>query len=188
MSQLRIIPLVLAPAFMALTGCQSVPMPWQDSHQATEQVRTVNQARWQKSDAQSNILQKIQQNLLDNQSLLVFIRQPDQNDRFSSTNIGVDGRFQVSLQGGYYSELVTCSGKHALSAQITGNQSNDLDIQAQSYQFAAKNTYYFLVTPATQNSAASIQPITTEQGMQLLQNSQRQAHQIGRVVSQCPNT
>lgn len=187
MSQLRIASLVLVPMFMGLVGCQSVSIPFNKTPNTQQQVRTVNQVRWQKSSAASGVLSKIEQNLMDNQSLLVFIRPPDQANRFSSTNIGVDGRFQVSLQGGYYSELVTCSGQHALSAQVTGNWSNDLDRQAQSYQFDPKQTYYFLVTPS-QFGVASIKSIATEQAAQLLQGSQRQAHQIGRVMKQCGNT
>lgn len=175
-----------------LVGCQTISAKLNHNHhnadasaqvnEDAQEIRNINQVTWHKSEKVTD--NYVNTDMSDEQSRLVFIRLADDGDRFTSTNVGIDNRFQVSLQGSRYSEVVTCAGEHELSVQNTGNLSNDLAVAAQIYQFDPEQTYYFLVTP--QNGiSANLSPLQPAQAQQMLGDMQRQTHQISRVSNDC---
>lgn len=182
--------LVSIAAMTGLVGCQTISAKTNHSRDSIsteandnkQEIRNINQVTWHKSE--KVVGNFIENDISEQQSRLVFIRLSDQGDRFSSANIGIDNRFQVSLQSNRFSEVVTCAGEHALSVQSTGKQSNDLESAPQTYKFDPQKTYFFLVTPEN-GVAANLRPIQSEQANELLIGTQRQTHQISRVISDC---
>lgn len=128
-------------------------------------------------------------NLSANEINLIFIRPLDGDNLQSTANIGIDGRFHVSLQPGDYSQLRYCSGEHNISINPTSLKTNDLT-----------NTYSHLVTlSAQQNHYLQVEVIDTTGGPQLSklkpsyalqllnnQNQSEKTNQISRVVADCP--
>ena len=180
--------LLTVTTLTGVVGCQTIAPTSQqnptNSKADAQEVRNINQVTWHKSEGTKNT--HITTDISQEQSRLVFIKLTDQEDRQSSTNIGIDNRFQVSLQNNRYSEVVTCAGVHEISTQPTSELSNDLAKQAQKYSFAPERTYYFLITPET-SAATSLQALQPQQAKELLKNTQRQTHQISRVTNDCTN-
>lgn len=142
--------------------------------------RHVNQVLWHKSDMNKPELSN--QQIPDNMSRLIFIRPQDNQPLQTSINIGVDGDFQTSLQGGHYSEVLACSGDREVSANITGIKINNLLANAEQFDLKPQQTYYFYVDINDYNQTPRIRLITPESAQSSLNSKARQNHQISRVV------
>lgn len=171
----------LSIAMLAVTvsGCQALAP---NSVSGPDGIRHVNQVTWDKTGEPFSAPDD--QLLADDQSRLVFIRTWDGAALETSANIGIDNRFQVSLQGQRYSEVVTCAGSHQISAQITGNKTNQLIKMDQHFKLAPKTTHYISVEYADDNQVR-LQELTAAEALTLLKDAPRQTHQISRVVNNC---
>lgn len=175
---------------LSLTGCQALSA--QNSHHisSTEDgVRQVGTVMWDKTGNQFSIPND--QELKSDEARLVFVRKFDEDALQTSTNIGINDRFQVSLQPGQYSDVITCAGNQDINTEITGVKTNKLSNQKFNYNVTPKNTHYFEVS-VDNNNLPSLIPISQNHALNLLQDSVRQTHQISRVVTECvsptPNT
>lgn len=168
---------------MALTGCQTMTNQPISNADGTRQV---NQVRWDKTGDAFSVPSTA--DLSTEQARLIFIRPLDQDPLQSSANIGIDDRFQVSLQPGQYSEVITCGGAHNISAEITGNKNNKLIDQSMAQTLKPQQNHYYLVVVDAAGQP-SIGPITQAQATAVINDTkqpvERQTHQISRVVDTC---
>lgn len=120
-----------------------------------------------------------------NQSRLVFIRSKAVADMQSSGNIGIDNRFQVSLQNSNYSSVYACAGEHKINIKPTGAKTNNLNQEAVTYDADAGTTHYYYID-LDNNGVPKLASITKEDASTLLQNSShaQQTHQISRMIAQ----
>lgn len=148
------------------------------------EVKRVRNVRWQKGVMVSpNDLLKLE--IPNGAASVFFVREQDNDGLQTSTNIAINDRFQVSLQPGNYSHVLSCSGINRLSAEITGRKTNDLLLNAVNYQLNEKQTYFFAVDVNDNTGAASIRNITPQEAFGLMDKQQMQTHQISRVVPNC---
>ena len=77
-------------------------------------VRRVANARWQK-EVLVNPNDLLQREVPEGAASVFFVRQQDDDGLQTSANIAINGRFQVSLQPGNYSQVLSCSGVNRLS-------------------------------------------------------------------------
>lgn len=139
---------------------------------------------WQRASAMNpNTL--LNRTVARDKARLVFIRKNDNDSEQTSANIGINNRFQVSLHPGHYTVVESCIGTNNLSANATGFKSNNLAINAESYQLKGGETYFIYVDMDEKGNSALSQ-ITSASAMPLLQNKRYQAHQVSRVVPNCP--
>lgn len=152
---------------------------------AEDTVQHVDHITWTKS---SNIpFTATDPNMLAaNEANLVFIRPQDNDSIQTSANISVDGRYQVSLQPGNYTQVQYCSGQHNISVVPTGLKTNDL---TQTYShlvdFAPKQNHYILVDIDGETGAPTLSKLDDAQAQDLLSSEMKQTHQISRVVPNC---
>ena len=125
--------------------------------------------------------------ILANEVNLVFIRPLDNDGLETSANIVVDGRFQVSLQPGHFSQVRYCSGSHNISVAPTGMKINDLDTPY-NYQvnFAAQQNHYIYVDIDDATGQPTLSKIDEAQAQNILATQTEQTHQISRIVADCP--
>ena len=124
--------------------------------------------------------------LSHNTAGLVFVRANKAMDADSSTNIGVNDRFLVSLQDGHYASTVVCAGTVALSAMPTKAYSNDLSANAFLISLPAGYTQYVAVE-VDDNYNPSLRPMSEEEAIQALSAGLEQAHQRSRsFADNCP--
>lgn len=168
---------------MALTGCQTMTNQPISNADGTRQV---NQVRWDKTGDAFSVPSTA--DLSTSEARIIFIRPLDQDPLQSSANIGIDDRFQVSLQPGQYSEVITCGGAHNISAEITGNKNNKLIDQSMAQILNPQQNHYYLVVVDAAGQP-SIGPITQAQATAVINDTkqpvERQTHQISRVVDTC---
>ncbi|OOR89386.1 hypothetical protein B0181_06785 [Moraxella caviae] len=147
-----------------------------------------NVVTWNKSA--SGMVSDVQNIALDDRTAaLVFIRPATENvaNPDSSTNIGLDDRFLVSVQDNHYSASVVCAGDVALSAVPTAAKINDLDAGAVNLKLAAGETVYFAVAADANTFQPTLRQVDAQTAANLLQGTYRQAHQISRVQAHnCP--
>lgn len=137
--------------------------------------------RWELSGGQY-----VAPSLSHNTAGLVFVRANQARDADSSTNIGVNDRFLVSLQDGHYASTVVCAGTVALSAVPTKAYSNDLSANAFLISLPAGYTQYVFVD-VDDNYNPSLRPMNEEEAKQLLGEGLQQAHQRSRsFADNCP--
>lgn len=175
---------------MLVTGCQTSGNL--NNSSSEDGVRKINNAHWNK---QGNVYQiSDNSDLSDNQSKVIIFRAPNQaiasNNNVSNFEdnvvVGLDNNFQVSLQPGQYSEVVTCAGKINLSTEFTGNKNNRLANRGLSVVLQPKQTHYYQVMVNSDGRAPSIQAIEENAAIKLLNKSVHQTHQISRVkADQC---
>ena len=119
---------------------------------------------------------------------MVFIRPTSNNQKAkeSSTNIGIDGRFLVSVQDGHYTFSAVCAGTVQLSAVPTGVHINDLSANPLLVSVRPREVQYFAVHIG-ENFRPHLEQINSTTAGELLKNTHRQGHQISRVdVNNCP--
>lgn len=119
---------------------------------------------------------------------MVFIRPASNNQKAkeSSTNIGIDGRFLVSVQDGHYTSSAVCAGTVQLSSVPTGVHINDLAANPLLVSVRPREVQYFVVHIGD-NFQPHLEQVNSATAGELLQNTYRQGHQISRVdVNNCP--
>lgn len=175
-------PLILGAVIaLSLTGCQTLTTQVQTA--STEDgVRQVGTVYWDKTG--DGFSMPDNSTLRTNQARVVFVRQLDQDVLQTSTNIGIDDRFQVSLQPGQFSEVITCAGNHDINTEITGVKNNKLSTHSNNYNLTAQTTHYFEVG-VDNNNKPTLTPLSQPQALELLKDSVRQTHQISRLVTDC---
>ncbi|OPH34206.1 OmpA family protein [Moraxella equi] len=149
-----------------------------------ENTKAVGHVKWHK-EASIDTNSVINANVPDNATNLVFIRQADLDPLQTSANIAVNDRFQVSLQPGNHSQVYSCAGINVLSSDITGVKHNDLYINNQTHNLAGGATYYFYLEVDEQGKS-TLKQVDNDSAKALLENTNRQVHQISRVVPNCP--
>ena len=120
-----------------------------------------------------------------NQTRLVFIRESDDDSEQTSANVAINNRFQVSLHPGNYTVVDSCVGTNQLSVHATGFKDNNLLANKQTYELLGGQTYFFYVQ-MDEKGERSLKQITESSAQQQLANKRYQAHQISRVVPNCP--
>lgn len=114
-----------------------------------------------------------------------FLRQYDSDGLQSSANVAINDRFQVSLQPGNFSQVYSCVGVNQISADITGNKTNDLLRNFTTFKLEP-NVHYFFEVDVDDTGLTIVKHITEDKAMSLLKDMQYQSHQITRVVPNCP--
>lgn len=174
--------------FAKLTGMLAVALIASQAHAVriidTEDTKAVGHVKWQKR-ADANVNSVINANVPNNMTHLVFIRQADQAPVETSANIGINDRFQVSLQSGNHSQVYSCAGVNVLSSEVTGFKNNDLLGNSQMHNLAGGATYYFYVE-VDGNGQSTLKQVDNDSAKTLLEQTKRQSHQISRVVPSCP--
>lgn len=150
---------------------------------ADDGSRSVNGVRWVKGRSVSPE-SLINQNIPASATSLFFIRPEDADTIQTSANIGINNRFQTSIQPNHFSQVFSCSGVNRLSADITGRKHNDLLINAVDYNLAPNQNYFFLVD-VDESGRATIQQIDEQMAVNAMNNMTHQNHQISRVVPDC---
>ena len=150
-------------------------------------TRTIGNVTWNKST--TGTLDEFKNLTYSNRAGgMVFIR-PASNDekaKESSTNIGIDGRFLVSVQDGHYTSSAVCAGTVQLSAVATGVRINDLSANPLLASVRPHEVQYFVVKTGA-NYQPHLEQINSATASELLKNTYRQGHQISRVdVNNCP--
>ena len=121
----------------------------------------------------------------NDETRLIFIRKNDNDPEQTSANIAINDRFQVSLHPGNYTAVNSCVGTNQLSAHATGFKDNNLLAEQKDYQLAGGQTYFFYVD-MDENGQGTLDQITTESALPLLETKRYQTHQVSRVVPNCP--
>ena len=120
----------------------------------------------------------------DNVSIF-FVRPLDNDPEQTSANIAINDRYQVSLQPGSFTQVYSCVGVNRLSTEVTGQKTNDLLANSIDFNLAPNNHYFFYVDVDSQGNS-TIQPIESDKALGYLEGKRYQAHQITRVVPNCP--
>ena len=151
-----------------------------------QEMSQVDHTGWQKT---GNVSFQVvnASNLTANQANLIFIRPLDNDGLQTSANIAIDGRFQVSLQPGYYSQILYCSGQHNISVVPTGAKTNNLStVNNHLVDFAPQQNHYIYVDIDDVTGQPSLSKLEEVEAQKLLSTQKQQAHQISRVVLDCP--
>ena len=151
-----------------------------------QEVHQVDHIGWQKTgNASFQVVNA--SNLPANQTNLIFIRPLDNDGLQTSANIAIDGRFQVSLQPGHYSQILYCSGQHNISVVPTGAKTNNLSTANNHLvDFAPQQNHYIYVDINDATGQPSLSKLEEADAKKLLSTTFKQTHQISRVVRDCP--
>lgn len=112
---------------------------------------------------------------------LVFYRNADTQPEQTSVNIGLNGQYQASLQGGNYTTIMACAGNSTVSTVITGQKINDLTQDAFEFPLDEQRVYYFEVVLDAVGNAKAV-PRSADEALPQLAGKSRQSHTISRVV------
>lgn len=158
----------------------------QPANAATDQAVTqVQHIGWNKS---GNAFQPVNASQLPaNEANLIFIRPLDNDGLQTSANIAIDGRFQVSLQPGHYSQITYCSGQHNITVVPTGAKTNNLSTaNSHLVDFAPQQNHYIYVDIDDATEQPNLSKLEEAEAQKLLSTQKQQTHQISRVVRDCP--
>lgn len=172
-------------SIFGLVGCQTIKNDRVlSTSNASHQVKQVS---WGKS---GELFRKpIDENLKSNQSRIVFFRDANTSAEPKNINIsiGLDNTFHSSLQNAHYSEQIVCHSSHIINASVLNEKSGDTVAYAENYQLAPQKTTYLKVG-LSQSGSPTVQQLSANDALPLLQQSTRQTHQISRVPSDCSAT
>lgn len=146
--------------------------------------KAVGHVVWNKQSA-INPIELINKAIPKGDVSLFFIRALDNDAEQTSANIAINDTFQVSLQPGSYTQVYSCSGINRISAEITGNKTNDLLLNMSSFNLEPNHHYFFYVD-VDENGQSTVQRITQESALEHLNSKLYQAHQTSRVRYDCP--
>lgn len=149
-------------------------------------IKNMPNVEWNKSG--NKPFQIISTNqILDNKVNLIFIRPLDNDGSETSANIAIDGRFQVSLQPGHFSQVRYCSGNHNISIVPTGMKLNNLNTHYNhQVNFAAQQNHYIYIDIDNATGQPTLSKIDEAQAQNILATQTEQTHQISRIVANCP--
>lgn len=165
-----------------LVGCQTVKT---DSMLTSSDIGLdVKPITWEKSGDIFHVAAN--DNLAASESRVVFFRAFNDSDPSHNINIGVgaDNLYQTSLQSGYYSDAVICSGSQIINVGKLHKKSGKVVYHSENYRFIPQTTTYLQVALSEMGNPV-IQQIPADQALKLLNQSRRQTHQISRVSSNC---
>lgn len=179
-------PSVLA---IAVTTIGIIPFTYANSTPVTEDegYRQANHVMWDKSGTSAYNFQT-DVSIPPNKSRMVFLRAPDNQTVKTSINIGIDGRFQTSLQGGYFSTAIVCQGTHDISSNTTKSETNNLKQNSKTFNTLPQKTQYYYIE-LNESGQPFMRQITEESAISVMNtyDMEKQNHQISRVYSVCSN-
>lgn len=148
------------------------------------QQRRVGNVQWQKTTTvkANDLLAKA---IPANSASIFFVRNADKDGLQTSANIGINDRFQISLQPGNYSQVYTCAGLNNISVEVTGHKNNQLSNNTLPLNLAS-NTSYFVAVDVDNNGIATLKSLPQDIAINSISNMRYQTHQISRVVPNCP--
>ncbi|SLJ84795.1 OmpA family protein [Psychrobacter sp. DAB_AL43B] len=146
--------------------------------------KAVGHAMWHKQ-AKVDPLDLINQQIPKDSVSIFFIRANDSDPEQTSANIAVNDRFQVSLQPGSYTQVYSCAGINRLSAEVTGNKTNNLLLNTSDFDLSPNSNNFFYVD-VDEKGRSTIQKLTEDSALDQLNGKLYQAHQITRVTPNCP--
>lgn len=149
-------------------------------------INHMQHVEWNKSGVNSFKSMSSSQ-IPNNQANLIFIRPLDNDGLQTSANIAIDGRFQVSLQPGHYSQITYCSGQHNITVVPTGAKTNNLSTaNSHLVDFAPQQNHYIYVDIDDVTGQPNLSKLEEAEAQKLLSTQKQQTHQISRVVRDCP--
>lgn len=147
--------------------------------------RQVNHIAWDKTGDSYQAI--VEGNIPKNKTKIVFVRPADEDPLESSVNIGIDGHFQVSLQPGQFSEVMSCAGEHDINIIPTGDATNQL-AAGQLINLAPQEIHYFFIEVENPTNTIQLYKIDQESALEILGSKLEQTHQISRVTADnCPD-
>lgn len=167
---------------IGLVGCQTIKT---DSMLSTSNnSHEVKDVTWGKTGELFHV--PTDNNLAANESRVVFFRDSNDNEQLHNVKIGMgsDNTFHVSLQNGYYSDAVICSGDQIITIGKLNQESGQVISHSRNYQFIPQTTTYLQVFLSAAGSPV-IQQIPADEALVLLNQTTRQTHQISRVLAGC---
>lgn len=173
-----VLSVVMGTAILGLAGCATSGV---NNDGVTKHVGNVQWTTQASTDTDAFLATDVPAD----ETRLVFIRQLDNDPEQTDANIVINDRYQVSLHPGNYTAVNSCVGINRLSVQATGFKNNDLLANAQDFTLAGGETYFFYVD-MDEAGNSSLERITEESGIQMLDDKTYQTHQISRVVPNCP--
>lgn len=141
---------------LLVLGCHAPS--WAQTQPSNANQVNVDRVTWQK--VVNSPYQEVAASQIPAQ--VVFIRPASNLDDQSSVNIALNSRYLVSLQGGHYTHSLICSGSNVLSAQITGNKSNDLQASALNVQLKPQTVHYYYVNVDRESNAVTMPEMSKE--------------------------
>jgi outer membrane protein OmpA-like peptidoglycan-associated protein len=147
-------------------------------------TRRVDRVVWN-NQIDSDISAVLAKQVASDEVRLIFVRKSDNDPEQTSANIAINNRFQVSLHPGNYTAVNSCVGTNQISAHATGFKDNNLLAEQKDYELVGGQTYFFYVD-MDESGQGSLNQITTDSALPLLENKRYQTHQISRVVPNCP--
>ena len=163
-----------------LASCSMVAVP------ITDEVnkKSIGNVQWH-LQKKINLEQLIDKEIPKGDVSIFFVRPNDDDPEQTSANISINDRFQVSLHPGSYTQVYSCSGINRLSAEVTGIKTNDLLLNASEFELAPNQNYFFYVDVDKEGNS-TVQQIESDKSLDYLNDKRYQAHQITRVVPNCP--
>ena len=172
--------IALPTMFFGISGCSMINSSSIDNEGDS---RRVNNVVWN-NQVDTDLRDLLSSTVKDDEARLIFIRKKDDDSEQTSANIAVNNRYQVSLHPGNYTAVNTCVGNNQLSAHATGFKDNNLLSDKKEYQLDKGQTYFFYVD-VDNTGKSTLEQITADSALPLLEAKRYQSHQISRVVPNC---
>ncbi|MDX2375061.1 OmpA family protein [Psychrobacter sp. T6-6] len=172
--------IVLPTILLGVSGCAVTGNSGIDNEGDS---RRVNNVMWN-NQVDMDFRDVLAKEVNANETRLVFIRKSDDDLEQTSANISVNNRYQVSLHPGNYTAVNSCVGSNQLSAHATGFKDNDLLADKTDYKLDGGQTYFFYVDMDAFGKS-TLEQITSDSALPLLETKRYQTHQISRVVPNC---
>ena len=173
--------IVLPTLLLSLSACA---MTGHSSVDNEGDSRRVGNVTWN-NQVDTDVQKILATNVDTDETRLVFIRKNDDDVEQTSANVAINDRFQVSLHPGNYTVVNSCVGTNQISAHATGFKDNNLLADKKDYQLIGGQTYFFYVD-MDDTGKSTLDQITPESALPLLDTKRYQTHQISRVVPNCP--
>lgn len=172
---------ILPTILLGISGCAVMGNSGVDNEGDSRRVDNVT---WNKQ-VDTNIQELLEKEVDADKTRLIFVRRNDNDLEQTSANISVNNRYQVSLQPGNFTAVNSCVGVNQLSAHATGFKDNNLLAYKKDYQLDGGQTYFFYVD-MDDSGKSTLEQITADSALPLLETKRYQTHQISRVVPNCP--
>ena len=172
--------IVLPTILLGISGCAVTGNSGIDNEGDS---RRVNNVMWN-NQVDMDFRDVLAKEVDANETRLVFIRKSDDDLEQTSANISVNNRYQVSLHPGNYTAVNSCVGSNQLSAHATGFKDNDLLADKTDYKLDGGQTYFFYIDMDA-SGKSTLEQITSDSALPLLETKRYQTHQISRVVPNC---
>lgn len=173
--------IILPTILLGISGCAAIGNSGIDNEGDSRRVGNVT---WN-NQVDTDVRKLLATEVNTDQTRLIFIRKNDDDLEQTSANISVNNRYQVSLHPGNYTAVNSCVGTNQLSAHATGFKDNNLLADKKDYQLDGGQTYFFYVD-MDDTGKSTLEEITADSALQLLETKRYQNHQISRVVPNCP--